>query len=292
MTDQAPAPSGQGTAALLAAPPAAPAPSTPAPAAGSAPAPAAPIEWLKGADDLTVGYVQNKGWKEPSQVLESYRNLEKLMGADKAGNAVILPKPDATPEEMGKFYERLGRPSEPDGYKLPMPEGANPDFAKAASAKMHELGLTKQQGETLAAWWNEQASTAQSNLKAQTEQAYQADDLALKTEWGAAFNQKLAQAQAFVRGAGIKPEAIDKLQSAMGHKATMEFFANLGAKIGEADFVAGTGNQKFGDAMTPAQANAKIAELKRDKGFVARYTSGDALAKAEMQRLISFANPE
>jgi len=289
---EAPGTPGQGTAALLNAPaPGAMPPAAPPAAGAPATPPAAPIPWLPEVDETTAGYVQNKGWDSPAKMLDSYRNLEKLMGADKAGNTVVMPKPDATPEEMGKFYEKLGRPTAPDGYKL-VPEGAQPtEFTKAAAAKMHELGLPQKQGEALAAWFNEQTTQTLEGQKAQTEQAYQADDVALKAEWGAAFTQKLAQAQAFVRGAGIQNEVIDKLQQSMGHKATMQFFADLGAKMGEADFVAGNHNEKFGNAMTPGQAKAKIDELRRDRDFVARYAKGDATAMAEMTRLHSFAHP-
>ena len=295
MTDQAPGTPGQGTSALLAAPQAPEGAQAP-PAAGTPPSPgtppsAGPIPWLPEVDETTAGYVQNKGWDSPVKMLDSYRNLEKLMGADKAGNTVVLPKPDATPEEMGKFYERLGRPADPTGYKLSVPDGADPAFAQAAAAKMHELGLPQKQGEALAAWWNEQVGTAQAGAKVQTEQAYQADDLALKATWGAAFQQNLAIAQAAYRGLGLDPATVDKLQGAMGHKATMEFLHKIGSKTGEADFVTGSGKEPFGSALTPGQAKSKIDELRRDKAFVSRLASGNAEAVAEMTRLHSFAHP-
>lgn len=293
MTDQAPAAGGQGTepgaasssAALL------------NPPAGGAPPPPAgttttPISWLDGADETTVGYVQNKGWEKPAQVLDSYRNLEKLLGADKAGNAVVLPKPDAPQAEVDAFYNRLGRPSDPTGYKMSVPEGGDPTFANEASAKMHELGLSQKQGEALAQWWNEKASTTQTMLQQQTDHAYQADDLALKANWGAAFQQNLSAAQQAARGLGLDAPTIDKLQAAMGHKGTMEFLHKIGSKMGESDFVTGAKTERFGSAMTPGQAKAEITTKMADKNFTARYLSKDAEAVAEMKRLHEFAYPE
>lgn len=288
MTDLAPGTTGQGadpgavpgsTSASLSAPPPA--------------AVAAPIAWLTDADEGTVGYVLNKGWQEPKQVLESYRNLEKLMGADRAGNTVILPKPDASPEEVGRFFDRLGRPADPAAYKIEVPkEGGDPEFAKGAAAKMHELGLSQKQGEALAAWWNEQAGGSMASAKQQAEQTFQADDQALRQQWGAAFTQELNKAQSAARALGVDEATIDNLQKSMGHKATMEFFNKIGNKIGESEFVSGQETRNFNAAMTPGQAIARIAELKADRNFVARYVSKDAEAVAEMARLHGFAYPE
>ncbi len=263
-------------------------PAVPAVAAGPA------IPWLEGADEVTVGYVQNKGWKEPKQVLEGYRNLEKLLGADRAGNTVVLPKPDAPKTEVDAFYERRGRPADPKDYTIKVPEkGGDPEFAKAAAAKFYELGLNRTQGEALAAWWTEHVTQGMTAHEQSRVDAYNADDLALKQTWGAAFTQELAKAQNAARALGVTPEMIDKLQTGMGHKATMEFFNKIGSKIGEAEFVSGAqGSAQFGAAMTPGQAQARMGELKADKNWTARYLSGDADAKAEMARLIAFAYPE
>lgn len=259
------------------------------------PTPVTPVaapSWLTGADETTVGYVQNKGWKEPVQVLESYRNLEKLLGADKAGNAVVLPKPDAPQAEVDAFYNRLGRPADAAGYKIAVPEGVDPEFSKVAGTWFHELGLTQKQGEALAAKWNEYMGTAITGMKQAEEQKFQQEDQALRQEWGAAFTQELAKAQTAARALGVTPEMIDNMQKSMGHKATMQFFAKIGAKTGEPDFVTGDKTEQFGAAMTPGQAQAKIAELTADKNFVSRYINKDAAAVAEMKRLHEFAFPE
>lgn len=293
------------TSALLASAPApAPAPAggpppAPAPAGGTppapapAPAPTAPA-WLTGADETTVGYVANKGWTEPKQVLEGYRNLEKLLGADKAGNAVIVPKEGATPEEQAAFFNRLGRPTDPAGYQIEVPQGGNKDFATAAAAKFHELGLTKAQGEALAKWNNEQVGAFTTQTAAARQAEFEADDAALKTGWGQAFAQNVAQAQAGMRAMGLDAAAVDKLQGALGHKGTMEFLQKIGARTGEATFVAGSTETKFGNALTPGQAKARIAELRNDKDWVKRYQAGGMKSAEfnEMQRLQAFANPE
>lgn len=303
MTDQAPGAAGQGASAVLTGDPNA-GTATGGPAAGAAAAqpsggtppagtPASPIPWLNGVDDATLGYVQNKGWSEPTQMLQSYQNLEKLLGADKANNAVILPKPDAPKAEVDAFYNRLGRPADPGGYKIEIPAtGGDPEFAKTAATKFHELGLTQKQGEGLAAWFNEHTTGLVTKQQAQTAEQIQADALQLKTDWGAAHAQNMVAAQTAARGLGIDAATIDKMEQAMGHKAVMNLFYQIGSKMGEATFVTGNKVEPFGSAMTPGQAQARIRELQADKNFVARYVSKDAEAMAEMKRLHEFAFPE
>lgn len=302
MSDVASAESGQGavasanfsTSAAMAAPAAPPADPTGQQVA-AAPAPAAPVaapDWLKGADETLVGYVQNKGWTEPRQVLDGYRNLEKLLGADKAGNALIVPKSDADPKEWSAVYDRLGRPTGPDGYKIETPQGGDKDFQTAVVSKFHELGLTKTQGEALANWYNEQVGGATSQQESARAAQFQADDQAIKQEWGQAFNQNLAQAQAAARGLGLDSATIDKLSDAIGHKGTMQLLQKIGSRMGEDTFTSGDTAPGFGNALTPGQAKAQIQSLMSDRDFTGRYLKGDSGAKAQMERLHKFAYPE
>jgi len=260
------------------------------PPASAPAASAADASWLGQADELTTGYVQNKGWKTGADAVQSYQNLEKLLGADKAGNAVILPKAESTQAERDAFYNRLGRPVDATGYKLDIPEGGNKDFATAAAAKFHELGLTQTQGEALAKWNNEQMATMQTGLTAQKQQAFEADQLALKNEWGAAFTQNLAHAQAAMRGLGLDAPTVDALSATLGHKATMELLQKIGSKSMESDFVSGKGGGEA--ALTPGQAKDQIKAKMNDKTFVTRYLNKEADAVKEMARLHQFAYPE
>ena len=299
MSDQiAPTDGGQGaatsTGAALAAAPAAPAAPTgqQVTAPPAAPAPAAAPSWLQGADEATVGYVQNKGWTEPTQVLDGYRNLEKLLGADKANNAVIIPKADADPKEWGAVFDKLGRPTGPDGYKVELPQGGDKTMHEASLAKFHELGLTKAQGETLMGWYNEQVQQASSAGAAQRAAEFQQQDMALKTEWGQAYTQNLSQAQAGARGLGLDAATIDKLSDALGHKATMNLLQKVGSGLREDSLVTQDGVQSFSGALTPGQAKAQIQSLMQDRDFTTKYMAGNADAKARMEALHRYAYPE
>ena len=286
---------GQGAApasssAALASTAAAPA-STGAPSATPA-APAAPASsWLTGLDEVTTGYAQNKGWDNPSKAIDSYRNLEKLLGADRAGNTVILPKPEADAKEWGAVFDRLGRPSDAKGYNVPVPQGGDQKVQESVLAKMHELGLTKTQGEELANWYNNMSVEAATQQAAQREIAFQQEDTALKTEWGGAYTQNLAQAQQGARALGLDADTIDKLSDTLGHKATMNLMQKIGSGLKEDSLVTNDGQSSYGNAMTPGQAKAQIQSLMADRNFVSRYMSGEAEAKAKMAALHDWAYP-
>lgn len=251
------------------------------------------IEWLQGADELAVGYAQNKGWKSPVDMLSSYQNLEKLMGADRAGNTVVMPGENASPEEIGKFFDRLGRPSDANGYNIPVPEvGGDPEFAKVAAAKFHELGLSTKQGQELANWWNEQVGTQMATQENMRAESFQADEAALKAEWGAAHDQNVVIARNVAQTLGLDAKTIDTLQGALGHKGVMEMLVKIGSRSGEDKFATGGNQSGFGSAMTPAQAKAEIQSLMADKNFTARYLNKDAEAVSKMAKLHEYAYPE
>lgn len=280
------------SAALAAAPAAPAAPTSQQAAAPAAPAaPAEPASWLNGVDEVSLGYAQNKGWDNPAKAIDSYRNLEKLLGADRAGNTIVLPKPDADPKEWGALYDRMGRPADAKGYNVEMPSFGDKALHEATLGKFHELGLTKAQGESLMNWYNSELANGLQASEAQKAQDFQMQDQALKSEWGAAYTQNLAAAQQGARALGLDADTIDKLSDSLGHQRAMNLFAKIGSGLKE-DGMATGDNQGFGSAMTPGQAKAEIQTLMQDKNFVARYMSKDAQALAKMDALHKYAYPE
>lgn len=279
-------------APALATPPAAPAvPAAPAAPAAPAPPAASPIPWLDGADELTTGYAANKGWKDAKDVVSSYQNLEKLLGADRVGRTVTLPGDKAEPAEVEAFYNKLGRPAEASGYKLDVPQGQSTEFADTAKKWFHEAGLTAKQAETVSKHWSEYVATQTTAMQQKQLETVEADKQALVKEWGAAHQQNVALAQQTRAALGVSNEEVDGIAQVLGLKRTIEMFHKLGQRTGEGDFVTGNAPSNFGSAMTPAQAKARIDALRADKGFVGRYVKKDVEAVAEMTRLHKLAYP-
>lgn len=273
-----------------------PAPAQAPAAGGGSPPPAAAGDWTAGLSETTRGFVQTRGFKDPGQLAESYVNLEKLMGVPK-DRLLKLPENDADVEGFNQVYNRLGRPEKPDNYKIPMPEkGGDPKLAEFAKTMFHEAGLTQKQAEKVGAKWNEyNAGIAKTNGEAHLAKVQQ-EEGALKSEWGAAFEQNIEIGRRAAQKFGVDGATIDKLEAVMGFAGVIKLFHQLGSGTGvshEGSFVgANNGSGGFGNVLTPAQAKYQIEARRQDGDFVRRYTSGDLAAKEEMSRLHSMAYPE
>lgn len=263
-----------------------PAGAAPAGSEGGAPA---PQDWTATLPEDVRGVVQNKGWRSPADAIGSYQNLEKLLGADKAGRALVPPKEDASPEEWQAFYGKLGRPDAADGYKLPVPEGDTGEFAKQAAAWFHEAGLTTKQAEALAAKWNEYSTGMMDSQSAQFEQQAALDLQTLQKEWGPQFEANSELARRAIREAGLSKDEGAAIERALGLAKAAKVFAFLGKQFAEAPMKGGEGGSGGRFGATPEAARARISALKGDPDWSARYLKGDADARAEFARLHEIA---
>lgn len=240
----------------------------------------------KFESDELKGYVQNKGWKDPAELAVGYQNLEKLLGGEK----IPMPKGADDVEGWNRVYEALGRPNTPDDYGLKAPDGQETDFSKAAAGKFHELGITAQQAAGLTEWWNAQtqaAVEAQNSAFAQNTEAQLGE---LKKEWGGAFDENIEMGRRAAREFGLNQEKLSAIEGAIGTGDLLKLMSQIGRGMTEDKFVSGGSTNSFG--MTPAAAQQRVNALKADPAWSAKYISGDADARAEMQRLMSLAFPE
>lgn len=244
--------------------------------------------WYAGlADENLRRWAQAKGWKDPLSAVESNYNLERLIGLDRAGRTVVLPREDAPAEEVQAFRARLGVPESAEGYALPMPEGAPPEFARAAAQWMHEAGVPAKAATHVAQRWNAHIAEAQVAAEHQYQVESNAQVASLKSEWGNAFDANAEHARRaalhFLPGddTGARARQMDKVERALGSAAFLRFMVNVGRGLSEHALVSGEGE----GAHSPASARARIAQLRGDRAWTASYIAGDAGKAAEMNRL-------
>lgn len=248
--------------------------------------------WYSSFDSDTQGYIQNKGWTGPKDILTSYQGLEKLRGVPE-DRLLKLPEKEDDPAWAG-IYDRLGRPKEAKDYDFKMPEKyGDPQMHEWSKKTFHELGLNKKQAAALNEKWNQFQSERIGGYEKTYQETLARQEVELKSKWGNAHDQNVGMAKSAVEALGIKPETIDKLEQAMGFSGVMELFHNIGSKTGEHKFVSGDGGGSGNNVqLTPDAAKNEIARLKQDQEFGKKYIGGDSEARTRMERLHKMAYPE
>ncbi len=212
--------------------------------------------------------VESKGWKGPADAIDSYANLEKLIGADKAGRTVVLPKDDKDEEGIKAFRSKMGVPEAADKYELPLPEGDDGTFAKVAASWFHQHGIPKSAAQGISKAWNEHIAGL---VKADEERAQNESQMQLtklKTEWGGEFDKRSEFARRFLRASGWDDAKVTQYEQTFGTAAMLKDFYGWGSKMAEPDF-AGDGNKGGGGADKQAAQN-KLNEMRiaRSEGKV------------------------
>jgi hypothetical protein len=303
------------TGAAPTAAPAAPAATSGAPAvaaaaatalgAAPAPAPAAQAsnegQWFDQIQSPDVKtWAQAKGFKDPLAATESAYNLEKLIGFDRAGRTLVLPKDDASPEELAQFHAKLGVPATPDGYKLPVPENSDPELVKTMQQWMHKAGATPRVAEALTkefvAFSEAQTKAAEKQIVAASDQAF----AGVMSEWGAEADKHIELGKRFAAqvlpdeiqlDSGDKVKREDFLRTLFNRTgatgALVRMFAKAG--MGMAEDTVRSGGDAPGMGTSAQGAAQKIAQLRADPNWTREYLAGDKAKLDEMTKLQAIA---
>jgi len=264
----------------------------PAPQGGASSESLEAIGFPKGTTSEDVGYIQNKGWSGPSDMLKSYRATERLVGDGGPDGLIRIPSDPDNAELMGEFYNKLGRPGSPEDYKLAdslKVTDASQTLIGPAQTWFHEEGLTPRQATSLATKFNDHMDDLTAQEDERLEQIGVQQIESLKQKWGNEFDANVRRANAFNREFGITPEMIDQLDRSVGPGVYLDLAARVGKLLGEPSEA---GNDNFNPLSGGTDiAKAKIEELQRDQAFMAAYGSGDKEAVARMERLYQAAFP-
>jgi hypothetical protein len=256
---------------------------------------AAGVPWLAaGVDTDLIGHAQTKGWQTAVDAVKSHRELEKLLGADRAGRTVTIPTDENDKAGWEQVYNRLGRPATAEAYQLPVPQGGDPAFSRTAAAKFHELGISEKTGKALAEWWNGQAA-AQAEAAGLMEQNALADEhKALEKDWGtgpdAVARKELARRAMLEVGkkAGLDQtklqSTIDGLEKGVGFSGVLKIMATVGDMMKEHG-AEGLGGPVGSFSTTPEGAKARRGQLMADKEWAKKAMDSKSAEWAELKRL-------
>jgi hypothetical protein len=219
------------------------------------------------------------------ELTKAYRNLEKHLGVPRE-KLMRLPD-DGDAAGWAEFYGRTGRPEKPEGYGV---EGADAELLTRA----HAAGLSTAQVKALATYLGERQAAEATRAEEARAQQGQLDEQALRTEWGAKFDENIIAGKRGAQALGLDAAALDRLEAGMGTRGMLEHLARIGRGLGEQGFVGsenGAGGGASGFGMTPQAAQLKFTELSNDHAFMDRVRRGDSAALTEWNRIAGLAYP-
>ena len=264
-------------------------------------------KWYSGFDPETQNYITSRGLadKDPStaflETAKAHQEAQAYIGVPKE-QLLKLPKADAPPEEWDEVYAKLGYSKNADDYKLEglkRADGTDVDnaFKDFVRAQATELKLspaaTAKLGEAML---KQQESGTAAQTAAQTADATKALEQ-LRQSWGANYEANRVIADnayaAMMTAAGFDQTrmtaAIQKLGETTGRVEVMQMLLAVGQQLGEDKFVGGGGPGGGLGPRNAEQAVARIAELKQDSTYIARYLAGGVAEAKEMNDLHTLA---
>ncbi len=271
------------------------------PVAGNTPPPAATppansndypaTDWRASLPDDLKADPSFRAMNDVTSLAKSFVHAQKLVGADK----VPLPGKHATDDDWQVFYDKVGRPPL-DKYDVALPKDAkfiDPEWMAELKPLAHKMGMMPAQLEKFAQWYETKTATT---MKAQQEADQKAvdQDLAdLKTEWGAAHDQKSGYAKAVFQKI-LSPEEQQWLNvTGVGNSpAIIKAFAKIGELLYKEDNIAPGGGNGHG-VFSPSEATKKANEILMDSSHP--YNRADhpnhKAALQEVEDLFKMAHP-
>lgn len=244
--------------------------------------------WSDSLDGDLKNYLGNKGWKEPKDILESYRNLEKLHGVPQER---LLKLPETLEgEEAREVWQRLGTPKDVDGYQFELsPAIGDADLAGKIKEMAFKNNIPRSQFEGFIKQVN---GLFDEKLKMDTEELRNEmtkQENSLKQEWAGEFEKNSNIADQTARTLGFDKAEIEAIGKVLGPAKAMKMLLRLGTATGESKFVDAGGGRA--DVKTPDSARAEINELIRDQDFQHKLRLRDSDALRRWNRLHEMAAP-
>ena len=221
-------------------------------------------EEVRGSESLAV-------IKNLSDLAKRTVHAEKMVGKNK----IAVPKPGADQSEWDAFQTAVGQanpalavPAEAKDYKFDIPEGMESLFSDermdASRTLAKEVGVTQAQFEKFMQADAAQAAELQAAQQQEVERKRDADELALKKEWGAAYDERIHVVKRLISEAfgSDNPGKMNFLQKFASDPDFVRFAADVGSKMVESKALVAELSQS-----TPNESLARIKELEATPGY-------------------------
>ena len=228
-------------------------------------------------------------------------HAQSMIGADK----LAIPGKWANDDDWNNVYTKLGKPEDAQGYKLEVKEGTqvDKDMESWYRGLAHKAGLNDRQANTIF----QEYMAKEAELKAANAPPSPEDveiikgeaEIALKKEWGKAFDTRMNEAKGVL--SEFAPKDFDQLLTKDGvplgnDPVFIKTLANIGnyinSKLGEDKMVGNKQQPQY----TPADAEKEIATLRgdpRDGGPYWDKKHPDHIRTVQqVQELMEYMHPE
>lgn len=240
------------------------------------------------ADAQYEEVISAKGWSGADDVLKSYVNLEKAVGADK----VALPAADSNILEW-EGWSSLGVPKDAADYALAAPEGMaayDQTLSDDMRSIFHDAKLTPAQAQFVHDKYVERFATEADMAMADENVQIQSWDRELKQEYGSAYEERIAAGRNAVREFGGEELATIMDETGLGnHPDVVRAFVRVGMQLGT------SGQFKEGDqtgfGMTPADAQEQIAAIRANPALMDPTHAEHKVLNDKLTRLYELAYP-
>ena len=210
-------------------------------------------------------------FKDVNGLAASYVNLQSHLGRDKIAKPV-------TDSDWNDVYEFLGRPESADAYEVPLPDGLPDEVAaqfteqKLSSFKQeaHRLGLNANQVKSLVEWQAGNVSEQHEAYKGTIDQSMEQGEIALKAEWGRAYDQNIGFARKAFEEYGGNALAAKMEASGLGNDPdVLKAFANIAkTTMADKDLAGPSGGTQM--ALTPEEARSEASTIMAHPAYTDR----------------------
>ena len=228
-------------------------------------------------------------------------HAQSMIGADK----LAIPGKWANDDDWNNVYTKLGKPEDAQGYKLELKEGTqvDKDMESWYRGLAHKAGLNDRQANTIfQEYMAKEAELKSANAPPSPEDVEIIKgeaEIALKKEWGKAFDTRMNEAKGVLTE--FAPKDFDQLLTKDGvplgnDPVFIKTLANIGnyinSKLGEDKMVGSKQQPQY----TPADAEKEIAALRgdpRDGGPYWDKKHPDHIRTVQqVQELMEYMHPE
>lgn len=226
--------------------------------------------------------------------LAAVPNFETLVknyvnAQSKLGSSVSLPGEGATQEQVDEFYQKIGCPADIEGYTAHFTEqGLNTDNPDTMSIieTAKQIGVNPTQIAHLFRKVAELEGGDETQLEVEYQQNMETVTLALRDEWGAAFDNQLGIAKQVVASYPGLAEGLQRT-GAGNDPQVIKAFASIGHALANGGFIDGTavGSMSKDDAVSAATT------IMQSDAYRNGQDPGHNNAVAEAARLFEIAYP-